>query len=279
MTCQLCLTLLRAQIKQLQIKAQRTQTRQWLMIVLPKFHFKLTHSKKETKKRRQSCGPQKTPELLLKHLQTGGLIKRGQKVAGVADKGAGVGSERPEVRANEKDGWWMVLIQEAATPLYLGSTSPTCLGDGLAVSRLFMDHRASPISYMPPKDYNSKTVTSSPLIVCPSLSFGLIYFPAKKNMYFFCLCRLVPEQQQEGRKRAFHFHRLTVFENVFIMMILTFRYITQKRTSAEREREEKEGGKQAEGKIEPNPTISSQSCTLLINGWLVYQSLTDDCCF
>lgn len=118
-------------------------------------------------------------------LQTGGLIKRGQKVADVADKGAGVGSERPEVRANEKDGWWMVLIQEAATPLYLGSTSPTCLGDGLAVSRLFMDHRASPIPYMPPKDYNSKPVTSSPLIVCPSLSFGLIYFPAKKIWFFF----------------------------------------------------------------------------------------------
>lgn len=129
----------------------------------------------------------------------------------------------------------MVLIQEAATPLYLGSSSPTCLGDGLAVSRLFMDHRASPISYMPPKDYNSKTVTASPLIVCPSLSFGLIYFPAKKIcIFFFCLRTLVPVQQQEGRKRAFHFHRLTVFENVFIMMILTFRYITQKRTSAER---------------------------------------------
>lgn len=45
-----------------------------------------------------------TPKLHLKHLQTGGLIKRGQKVADVADKGAGVGSERPEVRANEKDG-------------------------------------------------------------------------------------------------------------------------------------------------------------------------------
>lgn len=73
------------------------------MIALPKFHFKLTHSK-ETKNRRQSCGPQKTPKLHLKHLQTGGLIKRGQKVADVADKGAGVGSERPEVRANEKDG-------------------------------------------------------------------------------------------------------------------------------------------------------------------------------
>lgn len=36
-----------------------------------------------------------------KHLQTGGLIKKGHKVADVADKGAGVGSE---VRANEKDG-------------------------------------------------------------------------------------------------------------------------------------------------------------------------------
>lgn len=254
MTCQLCLTLLRAQIKQLQIEAQRTRTHQWLMIALPKFHFKLTHSK-ETKKRGESCGPEKTPKLHLKHLQTGGLIKRGQRGADVADKGAGVGSERPEVRANEKDGWWMVLIQEAATPLYLGSTSPTCLGDGLAVSRLFMDHRASPISYMPPKDYNSKTVTSSPLIVCPSLSFGLIYSSAKtKKCIFFCLCTLVPVQQQEGRKRAFHFHRLTVFENVFIMTILTFRYIIQKRTSAEKKK--KREGSRRKGKlnlIQPYP--------------------------
>lgn len=137
----------------------------------------------------------------------------------------------------------MVLIQEAATPLYLGSTSPTCLGDGLAVSRLFMDHRASPISYMPPKDYNSKTVTSSPLIVCPSLSFALIYFSAKKKK---CIFFVFARWFQEGRKRAFHFHWLTVFENVFIMMILTFRYITQKRTSAERERGKK--GREASGR-------------------------------
>lgn len=97
----------------------------------------------------------------------------------------------------------MVLIQEAATPLYLGSTSPTCLGDGLAVSRLFMDHRASPISYMPPKDYNSKTVTSSPLIVCPSLSFGLVYFPAKKKIcFFFFLSLHVGSGATAGGKRG-----------------------------------------------------------------------------
>lgn len=143
----------------------------------------------------------------------------------------------------------MVLIQEAATLLYLGSTSPTCLGDGLAVSRLFMDHRASPISSMPPKDYNSKTVTSSPLIVCPSLSFGLIYFPTKKNKQkkpFFLSLHVGSGATAGGKKeRAFHFHRLTVFENVFIMMILTFRYITQKRTSAERERKK---GREAGGR-------------------------------
>lgn len=55
--------------------------------------------------------------------------------------------------------------------------------------------------------------------------------------------------------------------------------ISSRNVRPSRERERKKGGKQAEGKIEPNPTISSQSCTLLINGWLVYQSLTDDCCF
>lgn len=151
------------------------------MITLPKFYFKFMIHKRP-RRDIKNWDQQKEPKLCFKskanwkHLQTGGLIKKkGQKVADMADKGAGVGSE---VRANEKDGWWMVLIEEAATLLYLGSTSPTCLGDGLAVSRLFMDHRASPISYMPPKDYNSKTVTSSPLIVCPSLSFCLIYFPA-----------------------------------------------------------------------------------------------------
>lgn len=127
----------------------------------------------------------------------------------------------------------MVLIQEAATLLYLGSTSPTCLGDGLAVSSLFMDHRASPIAYMPPKDYNSKTVTSSPLIVCPSLSFCLIYFPTKK-MYFHTL---VPLAREKKKKERISFPPVDSFENVFIM-ILTFRYIIQKRTSTEKKREE-----------------------------------------
>lgn len=42
----------------------------------------------------------------------------------------------------------MVLIQEAAALLYLGSTRQTCRGDGLAVSPLFMDHHPSPISYI-----------------------------------------------------------------------------------------------------------------------------------
>lgn len=134
----------------------------------------------------------------------------------------------------------MVLIEEAATLLYLGSTSPTCLGDGLAVSRLFMDHRASPISYMPPKDYNSKTVTSSPLIVCPSLSFRLIYFPAKKeknkNVFLSLLagCSATAGEREEG----ISFPPVDSSENVFITMILTFRYIIQKRTSTEKKREE-----------------------------------------
>lgn len=127
-----------------------------------------------------------------------------------------------------------------------------------------------------------KTITQKQSLPHRSLSVRLylsaLFISPLQKYVFFCLCTLSPVQQQEGRKRPFHFHRLTVFENVFIMMIPTFRYITQKRTSAEREREKK-GGKQAEGKIEPNPSISSQSCTLLINGWLVYQSLTDDCCF
>lgn len=44
-----------------------------------------------------------------KHLQAvggwgGGVIKGGREVADGADKGAGVGRERPELRANEEDG-------------------------------------------------------------------------------------------------------------------------------------------------------------------------------
>lgn len=137
----------------------------------------------------------------------------------------------------------MVLIEEAATLLYLGSTSPTCLGDGLAVSRLFMDHRASPISYMPPKDYNSKTVTSSPLIVCPSLSFCLIYFPAlkKKKKMYFCLCTPVAAQQQARGKEAISFPPVDSFENVFIMMIFNFQ-IYHPETYVHGEREGREAG-------------------------------------
>lgn len=165
----------------------------------------------------------------------------------MADKGAGVSSE---VRANEKDGWWMVLIQEAATLLYLGSTSPTCLGDGLAVSRLFMDHRTSPISYMPSKDYNSKTVTSSPLIVCPSLSFCLIYFPTKKCIFVFAR-RFQGNSRQEERghfiSTSWQFWKCIHYDFNF-QIYHPVMYVHR----------EKEGGKQAEGKIEPNPTISSR---------------------
>lgn len=219
----------------------------------PKVLFQIYDSQ-ETKKGLQNWGQQREPKWHLKynanwkHVQTGGLIKKGQKVADMADKGAGVGSE---VRANEKDGWWMVLIQEAATLLYLGSTSPTCLGDGLAVSRLFMDHRASPISYMPPNDYNSKTVTSSPLIVCPSLSFCLIYFPTKK-MYFFVFARwLQCNSRQEERG---HFIS-TIWQFWKCIHYDDFNFqIYHPETCVHGE---KEGGKQAEGKIEPNPTISS----------------------
>ena len=74
-----------------------------------------------------------------------------------------------------KDGWWMVLIQEAAAPLYLGSTSQTCRGDGWAVSPLFMDHRPSPISYMPQKPRslkNSYYLTVLCLSISDSLPFS-----------------------------------------------------------------------------------------------------------
>lgn len=189
-----------------------------------------------------------TPKLHLKHLQTGGLIKRGQKVADVADKGAGVGSERPEVRANEKDGWWMVLIQEAATPLYLGSSSPTCLGDGLAVSRLFMDHRASPISYMPPKDYNSKTVTASPLIVCPSLSFGLIYFPAKKICIFFLSSHVGSSATAGGKKEGISFPPVDSFWKRIHYDDSDFQ-IYHPETYVRRERGEKREGSRRKGKL------------------------------
>lgn len=69
----------------------------------------------------------------------------------------------------------MVLIQEAAALLYLGSTSQTCRGDGWAVSPLFMDHRPSPISYMPQKPRslkNSYYLTALCLSISDSLPFS-----------------------------------------------------------------------------------------------------------
>lgn len=88
-----------------------------------------------------------------------GLMGNGAESAG---RGAGVGSEGADVwgewtgRQAGKDGWWMVLIQEAAL-LYLGRTSQTCRGDGWAVSSLFMDHHPSPISHIPQKPRSIKT--------------------------------------------------------------------------------------------------------------------------
>lgn len=76
---------------------------------------------------------------------------------------AGVGSEcgwrEGEWEGGQagKDGWWMVLIQEEAASLYLGSTNQTCRGDGWAVSPLFMDHLPSPIC---PKNQNHSKIAS-----------------------------------------------------------------------------------------------------------------------
>lgn len=72
----------------------------------PKVLFQIDDSQ-QTEKGQRTRGRQREAKLHSKyqanweHLQAGGLIKTGQKVADMADKGAGVGSE---VRANEKDG-------------------------------------------------------------------------------------------------------------------------------------------------------------------------------
>lgn len=72
----------------------------------PKVLFQIYDSQ-QAEKGQKNWGQRREPKLHLKyyanwkHLQAGGLIKKGQKVADMADKGAGVGSE---VRANEKDG-------------------------------------------------------------------------------------------------------------------------------------------------------------------------------
>lgn len=142
----------------------------------------------------------------------------------------------------------MVLIEEAATLLYLGSTSTTCLGDGLAVSRLFMDHLPSPICL-------PKTITQKQSLPHRSLSVRLylsaLFISPLKNG--FLSVRVASSATAGESKEGISFPPVDSFQNVFIM-ILTFRYIIQKCTSTE----EKEGGKQREGKIEPNPTISSR---------------------
>lgn len=90
---------------------------------------------------------------------------------------AGVGSEcgwregEWEGGRAGKDGWWMVLIQEEAASLYLGSTSQTCRGDGWAVSPLFMDHLPSPIC---PKNQNH---SKNSFNLFQSLSFHLWLSP------------------------------------------------------------------------------------------------------
>lgn len=83
----------------------------------------------------------------------------------------------------------MVLIQEAAALLYLGSTRQTCRGDGLAVSPLFMDHHPSPISYVclqkSPCLGSRHSVTACCLSILDSFTFFFFYaFTFLTNVFF-----------------------------------------------------------------------------------------------
>lgn len=114
------------------------------------------------------------------------------------------------------------------------------------------------------------------LSVCLYLS-ALFISPLKKSMYFFFVCARWVWCNSRREERGHFISTVDSFWKRIHYDDSDFQ-IYHPETYVRREREKK-GGKQAEGKIEPNPTISSQSCTLLINGWLVYQTLTDDCCF
>lgn len=85
-----------------------------------------------------------------------------------------------------------------------------------------------------------KTITQKQSLPHRSLSVRLylsaLFISPLKNVF---LSSHVGSSATAGeRKEGISFPPVDSFENVFIMMILTFRYIIQKRTSTEKKREE-----------------------------------------
>lgn len=163
----------------------------------------------------------------------------------------------------------MVLIQEAAALLYLGSTSQTCRGDGWAVRLLFMDHHPSPISYMPRKPRslkNSNYLTALCLSISDRLPFS--FYHLTNGILSFRVCFRC-SKEKDFITAAIRFLHKREQTNITFTVIMLTECVSHTFKATEEERREREK-QRVKGRSESNPTISPRVARFqLTTGWFI----------